>query len=396
MKNVIKLTLITFIAIGFTSFKQIPLFDGYTITGTIKGVDSGWVKLLRPIYLFDERAIVLDSTQLKDGKFTFKGKVDYEDFVAIQIVGKRMESRLFLENSPITIDLDATNAEEGSGYIKPVITGSKGQKLYELLSAKLDSIKDVKKFAALKTIRPLAIEAKKNKDDQVLQEQVKAKLLALEPLENELELELKKLRIQFVKDFPNSTIPVYLLGISFSEIMLSREEMTSVYNLFQDNARKARKFSFIKKTYEDYVEKFSIGATVEDFTLKTIEGNDLTLSKVKGKYILVDFWASWCIPCRASFPHLKEVYNKYKNDGFEVVAVATGDKDDKWRQAIEKDQTIWNHVIDEEDGPQGKVAKAFGVPFLPTTYLLDNNRTIIGRNLSKEELDAKLKELFGH
>nr|WP_283771777.1 TlpA disulfide reductase family protein [Cellulophaga sp. 20_2_10] len=172
--------------------------------------------------------------------------------------------------------------------------------------------------------------------------------------------------------------------------------MTAVYNLFKEDARKARKFSFIKKTYVDYVERFALGAIVSDFTLKTLDGSDLTLSKVEGEYIFVDFWASWCIPCRASFPHLKDLYSKYKKDGFTVVAVATSDKEDRWRKAIKDDQTVWNHVIDNNPGAQGEVAKAFGVPFLPTTFLLDNNRKIIGRNLKEEELDEKLKELFGY
>ena len=115
--------------------------------------------------------------------------------------------------------------------------------------------------------------------------------------------------------------------------------------------------------------------------------------------MLVDFWASWCIPCRASFPHLKELRKQYGTEGFTIVGIGTADKEDKWRKAIEEDQTPWLHVFDKnEEGKQmyGPVAISYSVPHLPTTFLVDRDLKIILRNPSKEELDTKLKELFGH
>lgn len=103
------------------------------------------------------------------------------------------------------------------------------------------------------------------------------------------------------------------------------------------------------------------------------------------------------------FPHLKEVYKKYHKDGFEVVAVGTADFGEKWKKAIEKDQTIWNHVFDGDPhatgkgkGIYGNVAQLYAVPFLPSTFLLDENGIILGRQLRGEALDAKMKELYGY
>ncbi|TGV04881.1 TlpA disulfide reductase family protein [Flavivirga rizhaonensis] len=377
--------------------KEDPKHDGFTISGTINGLDSGWVKLIKPRVFFTDTITVLDSTEIKNGKFTFKGKVDHVDYVQLNLA-PRLNAYFFLENSPITLDVNIDNAEKGSGYIPPIVTGSKTQDLYDLQRAKIDSIRGQNKYLVFKKQRQDVIEAKRTNDKAFL-EQVQANMVASESLEDELQEELKKYKIQFLKENPSSPVSVHIFGITFSEIVMNREEMKAVYSLFQGDALKANRFRALKKTYEDYIEKFAIGATVPDFTLKTLEGNDLTLSKVKGDYILVDFWASWCIPCRASFPHLKDIYNKYKTNGFEVVAVATGDKDDKWRKAIEKDQTVWKHVFDtakDSKGKNGDIADAYGVPYLPTTYLLDNNRKIIGRNLSKKELEIKLEELFGY
>lgn len=128
---------------------------------------------------------------------------------------------------------------------------------------------------------------------------------------------------------------------------------------------------------------------------KGIEVQLGTRMPIKDK--LVDFWASWCVPCRKSFPHLKDLYTKYNKEGLEIIGVGTADEEVKWRKAIGEDQTPWKHVYDV--GPKrgyGKVSTAYGVPFLPTTFLVDSKGTIILRNPTKDELDKKLTELFGH
>lgn len=370
--------------------------NGYTITGTVNGAEDGtWVRLKSTPSLFTDPIVVLDSVKISNGTFMFSGKVDYIDMVNVQIE-PNTNVYFYLENSAIAINVDVSKSDKGNGYNPAKVTGSITQDLYELQMQKMDSIRNQDKYSAFKGFREMVMAAKQFKDS-VLMEQVKQKMDALEPLEKQQQEELKAFKINFVKNNPSSPIGPKIMGIAFSEIMMSREEMKTVYNLFKGDAVKASSFAFIKKTYQDYVEKFVPGSVAPDFTLKTVSGENLTLSKVNAKYILVDFWASWCVPCRASFPKLKKVYSTYKNDGFEVVGVATGDKDKNWRDAIVKDQTPWLHVFDvnkKSIGHNGDVADAYGVPFLPTTYLLDSNLKIILRNPTKEELDAKLKELF--
>ncbi|WP_435181401.1 redoxin domain-containing protein [Cellulophaga omnivescoria] len=398
MKNsFLKLTRVLLISCLFCiGCKTNTEHNGYTITGIVKGAKEGaWVKLKNTPSLFTDPIITLDSTKITNGTFKFTGNVANVDMVGVYIE-PNIGTYFFLDNNTINIAIDVAKSEKGNGYTPANITGSKTQALYELQKQKMDSIRSQDKYSAFIGFREMVMAAKQSKDS-ILMEQVKQKMTALEPLEKQQQEELKEFKINFVKNNPNSPIGPKIMGITFSEIMMSREEMKTVYNLFKGDAVKSSSFAFIKKTYQDYVEKFVPGATAPDFTLTTNTGEQLTLSKVKGKYILVDFWASWCIPCRASFPKLKKVYNTYKNDGFEVVGVATGDKDKNWRDAIVKDQTPWLHVFDENKkskGRNGDVADAYGVPFLPTTYLLDSNLKIILRNPTKEELDAKLIELF--
>ncbi len=130
------------------------------------------------------------------------------------------------------------------------------------------------------------------------------------------------------------------------------------------------------KKYEQKIENESnvkAGETAPDFTLKDIEGNDFTLSSIKGKYIVLDFWGSWCGPCISGFPHMKEYYNKYK-DKVEFVGIACKDKEDKWKNAVDKAELTWVQLIND---PSRDVTVTYSIMAYPTKIILDENRKII-------------------
>ena len=131
---------------------------------------------------------------------------------------------------------------------------------------------------------------------------------------------------------------------------------------------------------------------VIDFTLKNLAGEDFTLSSLKGKYVILDFWASWCGPCRASIPGVKELYAKYKDKGLEVVGVSCDRKPEDWKKASEEEQFPWINLIDTQDA--NRVATKYAVHYIPTMYLIDKEGKMIGK-MKHHELDAKLKELLG-
>jgi len=135
-----------------------------------------------------------------------------------------------------------------------------------------------------------------------------------------------------------------------------------------------------------------------DFTLKTPAGEDLRLSSLRGQYVLVDFWASWCMPCRASIPHLKEVYDSYHKDGLEIVSVSIDDKTVAWKRAIEQEQMPWKQALDTYTGDNNfaDVTGSYGIGAIPYTLLLDKEGKVIGINPEPHALDKQLKKLFGH
>ena len=137
-----------------------------------------------------------------------------------------------------------------------------------------------------------------------------------------------------------------------------------------------------------------IGAIAPDFQQDTPEGTSMKLSDHRGKIVLVDFWASWCGPCRKENPNVVRLYQKYNEQGFDVLAVSLDRTKDRWLKAIEKDGLEWHHVSDLK-GWQNAVAKQYSVSSIPHTILLDREGKILARNVRGPTLENKLKEIFG-
>ena len=143
----------------------------------------------------------------------------------------------------------------------------------------------------------------------------------------------------------------------------------------------------------DRIKPFMLGGVAPDFTQNSPGGEQIKLSDFRGKVLLVDFWASWCGPCRRENPHVVSLYKKYKEQGFEILGVSLDSNRDRWLNAIDKDQLEWHHVSDLK-GWKNAVAKMYNVSSIPHTILLDAEGKIIARNLRGDRLERKLEELF--
>lgn len=143
------------------------------------------------------------------------------------------------------------------------------------------------------------------------------------------------------------------------------------------------------------MSKLAIGAEAPEITMNTPDGETASLSSLRGKVVLLDFWASWCKPCRAENPNVVKMYQKYNYKGFEVFSVSLDKQKQAWVNAIQQDGLVWSNHVSDLQHWQSAAAKLYNISGIPQTYLLDQNGVIIGKNLRGPVLEQKLQELFG-
>jgi len=218
--------------------------------------------------------------------------------------------------------------------------------------------------------------------------------------------ESKELTEKFIQTHPTSYITAYLLRFerSMSDILLQ-----GYYDRFPENVQRSTYGKTIKEELESR-KKGVPGTMAAAFSSKDLEGKMLSLEDYKGKYVLLDFWASWCLPCRKGNPHLKELYAKYKTKGFEVIGVTDDDRaPDAWKKAVAQDGLPWKTILrglkmtmigeNMNTDRTNDIASRYNISSLPTQVLIDPNGKIIGRyggdgGEIHDALDSKLIELF--
>jgi len=141
------------------------------------------------------------------------------------------------------------------------------------------------------------------------------------------------------------------------------------------------------------LSRIAVGQMAPNFQQLTTDNAPVTLASYKGKYVLLEFWASWCGPCRAESPNLLKEYKHYKDKGFDVLAVSLDDKKEKWMEAIKKDGMPWTQVSDLK-GWKNEVAGLYGINAVPANFLIDPTGKIVARDLRGEELGKALAKIF--
>ncbi len=339
--------------------------SSYAIIGKVTGLDSGMV------YINHRQSKMTDSAALDHGYFTFKGKADTAEMCTITLGNQ--SKRFFLENGKISMLIKKDSLRYA------LISGTKTQDEYNYFQDQLS-----------KTVTDQMSIVDKAYDSANSRKNKKA-MDSLDKFYNGLDLEQKQLVMDFTKANPGSLVAPFEIYINFS-YNPRLGQLDSLYQQLDTTVR----LSYYGRLLQELIEKTkltAIGNPAPDFTSNDANDKPVTLSTFKGKYILLDFWASWCGPCRLENPNVVKAYHKYHDKGFEIFGVSLDDTKSDWIQAIKKDGLDWTQVSDLK-GWNAPVVSLYGVNGIPMNYLLDKNGIIVAKGLRGEELDSKLAELL--
>ncbi len=363
-KNIVLLAVISLFFVACNQRAK----DAYEIKGNIIGLENQMVYLK---HLVGENFEIKDSVKSNNGAFTFEGKIDIPQQFVLKFEKVRPEIPFFVEAADIEIkgDVDSLKNLE--------VLGSKTQESYNTYREGInDYVKQQREIYKEYQV------AQKQKDTEGMKkaENKYQKVDSLITLYND----------NFIKENPNSIASAY---VAFSSAYVyDVKKLEEVVNIFDSTARKSEYFKKLNERLT-VLKNTEIGKVAPDFTMKDVDGKDVSLKEFRGKYVLLDFWASWCTPCRKENPNVVKAYEKFKNKNFTILGISLDQNKQRWLDAIEKDKLTWKNVSDLK-GWRNAVSQIYGVMSIPQNFLLDEKGVIIAKNLRGEDLEDKLKEVL--
>ncbi|MGI4021782.1 MAG: redoxin domain-containing protein [Janthinobacterium lividum] len=367
---------ILFLMLTASPFLAAAQTDDYSLKGKVGSLNSP-----AKVYLLhrENGQNITDSVALLAGNFEFKGNLTAptQAILLLDHTGKGIAN--------LGAGSDALNLYLENGNI--LINGKDSVKKAKITGSKLND-DNVKLAAAVKPVMDKAVLL--NKEYQKAAEADRPKVA---DKFKDLQIEQKVILKKYIQQNPASFVSLDALR-SFAGPSPEYNEVMPLFNILSSNIQNTDNGKDYKATLEK-LQATAIGSIAPDFTQNDPLGKPISLSSFKGKYVLVDFWASWCGPCRQENPNVVKVYNQYKAKNFTVLGVSLDKQEGKaaWLQAIKDDGLTWNHVSDLKFW-NNEVAALYGVRSIPGNFLIDPNGKIVAKDLRGDDLEQTLAKLL--
>lgn len=370
MKNILILIFVSaaFIA-GCDSAKK-DTVPGYVIDAEITGVPDSvriYLQLVR-----DGELASIDSSLLFGSNVSFTGTLESPQMVYLKLGESRKIVNFFGENSDIQVKVNADSLEGTK------VTGSKVHDEFLGFKAYMSSIDQRQQ-----DLNVAYREASQNGDTQKM---------------DELRAESENIyndQLDLIYSFISEKKSSYMAPFVISRYLVYELDYLGLDSLLQQiDPSVHNSMDYIKLSQRvETLKNVAVGKTVTDFTLNDPSGNPVALSSFRGKILLIDFWASWCGPCRRENPNVVKLYNDFNDKGFEILGVSFDEDFNRWVGAIEDDQLTWPHVSDLQ-GWGSAAGKLYGINSIPATVLVDREGVIVAKNLRGDALREKLEEIY--
>jgi len=371
MKKITLLALFTLSIISCNNLKD----NEFLISGTANGIENGKKVFVE---IQDENGVIAkDTGVIENGKFELKGSTDNIDLGFVRIENEKINLPIILEEGKIKINIVKDSLQKST--IEGTFNNDKFQKFNNESVAILEKVKKFEKENNPKMQKALAAK------DTVTVNKIKKEY---QNFQNDMNDYSKA----FIKNNPDAFISVLLLENFLMREYIPATEIKSFYDKLDKKLVNTKSAQNIKKTL-DLMLAVVVGKPAPKFSAKSPEGKLISLDESLGKVTIVDFWASWCAPCRKENPNVVALYNEYHSKGLNIIGVSLDQDATKWKDAIAKDKLSWTHVSNLKywDEPIGK---QYGISSIPATFILDTKGNIVAKDLRGDALRAKVKELL--
>jgi peroxiredoxin len=338
----------------------------YRLSGSVEGASDVSIHLQQRI---DKAYVSIDSVTSPEGTFEFSGSVDIPDVYYISLSGGRGKAMVFLENSDISLYVHKDS------MFNPRVSGSDVHDEYMDFQSGIDAVYE--------------------KLDALYEEYREATQKGDTAIASELEMQMEtvygnvgNIQMEYLDAHPASYISPYIAqSLHYGKEVDEIEELLAKLD-------PSLGITTIVENLESRVEvlkSVAVGKIAPDFTQNDPEGNPVSLSSFLGSYLLLDFWASWCGPCRRENPHVVEAYREFHDRGLEILGVSLDNSREKWLQAIEADKLTWTQVSELNYWSNSAVS-LYGISSIPSNLLLDPDGRIIAKNLRGNQLHEELSK----